>query len=110
MSETGNDAKDANRHLIVIRVSDTGVGIAPENLDKVCEPFFTTKGLNGSGLGLSMVYGFVKQCGGELHITSEVGQGTTVELRLLAEPQRFLMPSVFGDGESNAAATDVAAN
>jgi signal transduction histidine kinase len=66
----------------VIRVSDTGTGITPENLVKVCEPFFSTKGLNGTGLGLSMVYGFVKQSGGDLHIASEPGVGTSVEIAL----------------------------
>ena len=83
----------AARHLIVIRVSDSGEGIAPENLEKVCEPFFTTKGVNGSGLGLSMVYGFVSQSGGDLRITSKVGQGTTVELSLPTEPMKSLLTS-----------------
>ena len=66
----------------VIRVRDTGTGISPENLARVCEPFFTTKGLKGTGLGLSMVYGFVKQSGGEMRITSGLGKGTCVEVRL----------------------------
>jgi signal transduction histidine kinase len=66
----------------VIRVSDTGRGIPKENLSRVCEPFFSTKGLNGTGLGLSMVYGFVKQSGGDIQISSEAGKGTCVEVRL----------------------------
>ena len=66
----------------VIRVSDTGVGITPENLKKVCEPFFSTKGPSGTGLGLSMVYGFAKQSDGDLRITSELGVGTCVEIWL----------------------------
>jgi len=67
----------------VIAVSDTGSGIPPELLAKVVEPFFTTKGVGkGSGLGLSMIYGFAKQSGGQLRIYSEVGQGTTVRLYL----------------------------
>ena len=67
----------------VIAVSDTGTGISPENIDKVWEPFFTTKGVGeGSGLGLSMVYGFVKQSGGQLEIDSTQGTGTTVKLYL----------------------------
>jgi PAS domain S-box-containing protein len=66
----------------VIRVSDTGTGIAPQNMAKLCEPFFSTKGMNGTGLGLSMVHGFVKQSGGELLITSEPGKGTCVEVWL----------------------------
>jgi PAS domain S-box-containing protein len=66
----------------VIRVSDTGTGIAPKDLAKVCEPFFSTKGVNGTGLGLSMVHGFAKQSGGNLHISSEPGRGTSVEVWL----------------------------
>jgi len=67
----------------VIAVSDTGSGIPTELLAKVVEPFFTTKGVGkGSGLGLSMIYGFAKQSGGQLRIYSEVGHGTTVRLYL----------------------------
>ena len=89
----------ANRHLdqaycadheeisvgdyIEIAVTDTGAGIAPENIEKVFQPFFTTKGPEaGSGLGLSMIYGFVKQSAGHIKIYSEVGHGTTVKIYL----------------------------
>ncbi len=66
-----------------IAVTDTGCGIAPENLEKVFEPFFSTKGPEaGSGLGLSMIYGFTKQSGGHVKIYSEVGHGTTIRLYL----------------------------
>jgi CheY-like chemotaxis protein len=64
-------------------VSDTGVGINPAILDKVFDPFFTTKPLGqGTGLGLSMIYGFAKQSDGHARIHSEVGRGTTVRLYL----------------------------
>jgi PAS domain S-box-containing protein len=66
-----------------IAVQDTGTGISREDLGKVMEPFFTTKEVGkGSGLGLSMVYGFAKQSNGAFAIESEVGKGTTAELWL----------------------------
>lgn len=68
---------------VMLAVSDTGCGMAPDILDKVFEPFFSTKAEGkGSGLGLSMVYGFVKQSGGHVKIYSEVGHGTTIRLYL----------------------------
>ena len=68
---------------ISISVSDTGVGIAPEHLDRVFEPFFTTKETGqGTGLGLSIIYGFVKQSGGHIEVESERGKGSTFRLIL----------------------------
>jgi PAS domain S-box-containing protein len=67
--------------FVMLAVADTGTGIAPEDLGRVFEPFFTTKGPGkGSGLGLSMVYGFMKQSGGHIKIYSEIGHGTVVRL------------------------------
>lgn len=68
---------------VVLSVTDTGTGIAPDVLDHVFEPFFTTKGVGeGSGLGLSMVYGFASQSGGHATIQSAPGEGTTVRIYL----------------------------
>ncbi len=74
---------------VMVAVSDTGTGMAPDVLEKAFDPFFTTKDVGeGSGLGLSMVYGFAKQSKGHVTIYSEVGHGTSIKLYL---------PRSFGD-------------
>jgi signal transduction histidine kinase/ActR/RegA family two-component response regulator len=73
---------------VMIAVSDTGHGMTPEIQERILEPFFTTKGRNeGSGLGLSMVYGFVQRSGGQLRIHSEVDKGSVFQIYL---PRRVI--------------------
>ena len=68
---------------VVIAVSDTGEGMSPDVMSKAFDPFFTTKDIGkGSGLGLSMVYGFVKQSSGYIRLYSEPGHGTTIKIYL----------------------------
>jgi PAS domain S-box-containing protein len=72
---------------VMVAVSDSGSGIPPELVEKVFQPFFTTKEPGkGSGLGLSMVYGFIKQSGGHIQVYSEVGHGTSIKMYL---PRKF---------------------
>jgi signal transduction histidine kinase/CheY-like chemotaxis protein len=96
------DHEDVNPgDYVEITVTDTGAGISPENIEKVFQPFFTTKGPEkGSGLGLSMIYGFVKQSGGHVKIYSEVGHGTSVKLYIPRLKSRLVELPV----EMNAAA------
>jgi len=66
--------------FVLISIADTGMGMDPQTLSKVFEPFFSTKGENGTGLGLSQVYNFVKRSGGAIQVNSEIGKGAQFDI------------------------------
>ncbi|HEY5225387.1 MAG TPA: response regulator [Methylovirgula sp.] len=98
----------ASGQYAVIAVTDNGVGMSAETIEKAFDPFFTTKETGkGTGLGLSQVYGFIKQSGGHVKIYSEVGQGSTVKLYLprydgqhAAVPEEIVEGGERGRGET----------
>jgi CheY-like chemotaxis protein len=71
---------------VIIEVTDTGVGMSETTRSRCLEPFFTTKGERGTGLGLPMVFGMVQRHGGELSIESELGRGTTMRMTFPRAP------------------------
>jgi signal transduction histidine kinase len=98
-----NELDLAPGDYVVLTVEDTGCGMSPDILERVTEPFFTTKDVGkGTGLGLSMVYGFARQSGGALEISSEEGVGTRVHIWL----PRSLSENDAAEGADDAAAQD----
>ena len=99
ISEIGaSDLPDSSNLLpgeyLRIRVEDKGGGIPQHEIEKITEPFYTTKEAGkGTGLGLSMVLGFVQQSGGQLLVDSDVGTGTTIDMILPATPHSAVKPS-----------------
>ncbi len=106
------DAADANAlglppgPYVALSVTDTGMGMSPQVMTKAFDPFFTTKPIGqGTGLGLSMIYGFARQSGGQAQIDSTVGVGTTVCLLL----PRQAMPAAAVDTDDRASTAPLAA-
>ena len=94
-----------NADEVQIDVGDTGVGIPPEVLPQIFEPFFSTKEAeNGVGLGLAVVYGIVQRHGGRIEVESKVGQGTVFHLRL---PRRPTAPAEEADETAESGPTGV---
>ena len=84
--------------FVAVAISDTGAGIAEGDMERIFEPFYTTKGVgHGTGLGLSQVFGFARQSGGDVAVESEVGRGTTFTLYLPRVPDP--MPSAAAKAE-----------
>ncbi|MFN3233479.1 MAG: ATP-binding protein [Alphaproteobacteria bacterium] len=99
--EEGSDGEIFPGEYLTINVRDTGTGMAAEVIDRMFEPFFTTKDVGkGSGLGLSMVHGFVNQSGGHVDVASTIGEGTSITLLL---PRH---PGTANDAEEPSAALD----
>jgi signal transduction histidine kinase/ActR/RegA family two-component response regulator len=105
--QTGKHDSLPPGHYVMIAVGDTGVGMPPTVVESAFQPFFTTKDVGeGSGLGLSMVYGFVKQSGGSVEIASELGEGSVLRLylpRASAEPVHVaaaVLQHARGNGET----------
>jgi CheY-like chemotaxis protein len=93
------EGRRAPGRYVVVTVEDTGTGMAPDVAEHAMEPFFTTKEVGkGSGLGLSQVYGFAAQSGGDVTIDSTVGQGTTISFYLPVRDDAGRL----GDGDGGA--------
>ena len=91
---TRNEDGGQTGRMVAIDLADSGHGMDSETLDRVFEPFFTTKITGrGTGLGLSQVYGFASQSGGDVRAASEPGQGTTLTLLLPCHQEEFVAPS-----------------
>ncbi len=97
-------ATDTNpsQEFVRIRFSDTGCGIAKEDMDQIFDPFFTTKDVgHGTGLGLAISYGIIKEHGGAVRVDSEINKGTTFSIRLPIKGNENPHPNPPSEGEES---------
>jgi signal transduction histidine kinase/DNA-binding response OmpR family regulator len=94
---TSCSQEPASRSMVLVEVQDTGIGMDDETRRRCLEPFFTTKGDRGTGLGLAMVYGTVQRHGADIDIESMPGQGTTVRLVFPEASERTVPDSAWGE-------------
>jgi two-component system NtrC family sensor kinase len=80
----GVDGRESSEGMVRIRVTDTGCGIPAEGLNKLFEPFYTTKGAKGTGLGLAIAWGIIEKHQGQIKVESKVGRGTSLTILLPA--------------------------
>jgi len=93
--------EEDGKHYVALEIADSGGGMAPDVMDRIFEPFFTTKGTGqGTGLGLSQVYGFASQSGGEVRAASEPGKGTTITLVLPCIDAALSQPAEIAEPDS----------
>jgi two-component system NtrC family sensor kinase len=94
LATSSNEEDDA----LTIEITDTGIGIAPENVAKIYDPFFTTKGVGrGTGLGLAITYGIVQEHSGHITVESAPGRGTTFRITLPTAEARMQLKVAAGD-------------
>lgn len=86
-----------HRGQVYLSIADTGIGIQAEHRERIFEPFFSTKGVSGTGLGLAVVYGIVQQVGGSISVDSTPGQGSTFTLRVPVAPPTTIVNHTHGD-------------
>lgn len=106
-ANTSNNPDFAPGEYVLLEVTDTGTGMLPRVVERIFEPFFTTKDVGlGSGLGLSMVYGFVKQSGGQISVHSELGVGTSFDIYLPRVHVQSTAPTVAATKQDFARGTE----
>jgi signal transduction histidine kinase/CheY-like chemotaxis protein len=96
----GNSGQPADSDYVELKISDTGCGMSPETQARVFDPFFTTKAA-GHGLGLAIVYGLVRGVGGAIHLTSELDNGTTVQILVPGSQTRAVPANEATAGETS---------